>query len=246
MDGGSTDDTLDIIKKYESDITHWESRPDKGQSDAINRGFEKATGHILTWLNTDDYYLPGALKIVAEAYLNNTDEQVQAWVGTADKVDELGTLIYHSALEDLSIESFYYWRHPNRPKDKGNFLQPACFFTKKAWETAGPLDLDLEYCMDVALWLRMARQFRFASIPQKLAIAVGHSAAKTTKDVEYTIAEVAMVISEYGGRETAQADLMRMVDDYIRLKERWNKLVNSLPGRLYLKAKRSLNKFRLL
>jgi len=241
LDGGSTDETLEIIKKYDPWITFWESKKDKGQSDAINRGFERATGEILTWLNTDDYYLPNTLGTIARAYMKNKDEEVQAWVGGADKVDEAGKLIYHSSPLDLTIESFYHWRNPQKPEGKGNFLQPACFFTRKAWETAGPLDLDLDYCMDVALWLRMARQFRFAAIPEKLAVAVGHAGAKTTKDIEHTTAEVALVLAEHGGRKIAQIDLMRMVDNYIQLRKRWERITRSLPYRIYRKIKRTFS-----
>ncbi len=233
MDGGSTDGSVEIIKKYDPEITYWASQADAGQSDAINRGFEKATGEILSWLNTDDYYLPGALKTVALAYVNNTDKAVQAWVGRADKINEMGNLIYHSWLSDLSLESFYHWRNPSKPDGKGNFLQPACFFTSKAWKEAGPLDLELEYCMDVALWLRMAKKINFAPIQEKLAIAVGHSQAKTTKEKERTAAEVALVISEHGGRQIAQHDLMRLVDDYIELKGKWQRMADSMPGKLY-------------
>jgi glycosyltransferase involved in cell wall biosynthesis len=238
IDGGSTDETLEIIKKYDSEITYWESHPDRGQSDAINRGFERATGDIFTWLNTDDYYLPDALYTIAQAYLNNQEKDIHVWVGAADKVDEKGQLIYHSQPEDLTIESFYYWRHPKKPKGKGNFLQPSCFFTRKAWEVAGPLDLELEYCMDVALWLRMAENFQFVAIPQKLAVAVGHSDAKTTKDIEYTTVEVALVLSEYGGREVAKVDLLKMTDNYIALRKKWENIVKSPPYRIYKRVKK--------
>ncbi|MFZ4612746.1 MAG: glycosyltransferase family 2 protein, partial [Bacteroidia bacterium] len=66
MDGGSNDQTVEIIKKYESKITYWVSEKDKGQADAINKGFARATGDILCWLNSDDYFFDGTLKFVAE------------------------------------------------------------------------------------------------------------------------------------------------------------------------------------
>src|SRR4051812_48252088 len=59
LDGGSTDNTIEIIKKYEKHLAYWSSEPDKGQSDAINKGFKIATGDILGWINSDDYYMPG-------------------------------------------------------------------------------------------------------------------------------------------------------------------------------------------
>jgi glycosyltransferase involved in cell wall biosynthesis len=68
MDGGSTDNSVDIIKKYESQLAHWESKPDNGQADAIKRGFDMATGDILAWLNSDDYYLPDTFNQVSELF----------------------------------------------------------------------------------------------------------------------------------------------------------------------------------
>ena len=74
MDGGSTDKSVEIIKKYEKYITYWESKPDDGQAHAINKGLKKATGNILAWINSDDYYLPGAL-ILAASLLSDTEEK---------------------------------------------------------------------------------------------------------------------------------------------------------------------------
>ena len=67
MDGGSNDETVEIIKKYEDKITFWQSEPDKGQTDAINKGFEKCTGDIVTWLCSDDYYEPNVLFEIEKA-----------------------------------------------------------------------------------------------------------------------------------------------------------------------------------
>ena len=73
MDGGSTDNTVDIIKKYEDRITYWISEKDNGQSDAINKGFHKSTGDILHWLNSDDVLVPRALNMLVEYLSNNPD-----------------------------------------------------------------------------------------------------------------------------------------------------------------------------
>ncbi len=237
LDGGSTDDSVDIIEKYDPWIDYWVSEKDDGQADAINKGLNYATGDLLAWLNTDDYYLPEALYQVAEAYLKEKEEGYDVWVGAADKVNEEGRLLYHASPPLLTKESFFHWRNIKRPANTGYFLQPACFFTKKAWQEAGPLRSELHICLDVDLWLRMVDQFKFSPIEKKLAIAVGHSAAKTTAEIERSVAETALVIAEHGGREVAQLDLMRMVDDYVALKNKWKKLADSIPGRMYRSIK---------
>ena len=73
VDGGSTDNTLDIIKKYEDRIDWWVSEPDRGQSHAINKGLERATGEIINWINSDDLLFPGALQRVAVTFMNNPE-----------------------------------------------------------------------------------------------------------------------------------------------------------------------------
>src|SRR5262245_9832375 len=73
LDGGSTDGSVEIIRRYENRLTHWVSEPDGGQSAAINRGFCRATGDVVAWLNSDDYYLPGALERIADAYRKSPD-----------------------------------------------------------------------------------------------------------------------------------------------------------------------------
>jgi glycosyltransferase involved in cell wall biosynthesis len=73
IDGGSTDESVEVIKKYDQHLAYWVSEPDRGQSHAINKGFERATGEIFGWLNSDDWYHPGALKAVAEAFAANPE-----------------------------------------------------------------------------------------------------------------------------------------------------------------------------
>ena len=92
MDGGSSDNSVEIIRKHEDNLTYWVSEPDKGQSDAINKGFQRATGDILTWLNSDDYYLPGTLHTVAEYFTQHPD--VECIYGDLQVVASNGDLLY--------------------------------------------------------------------------------------------------------------------------------------------------------
>src|ERR1700682_3938734 len=93
VDGGSTDESVAIIKRYERHLAYWVSEPDAGQSNAINKGLNRATGTILTWLNSDDYYMPGTLDSIATAAVAHPE--AGAYVGAGDVVDASGTVILH-------------------------------------------------------------------------------------------------------------------------------------------------------
>lgn len=90
IDGGSTDNSVAIIKKYEKYLTFWQSKPDKGQSDAINVGLKMASGQISSWLNSDDYYLSGCLNNVSHSYQKNN--KASFYYGNGFRVDEKGKI----------------------------------------------------------------------------------------------------------------------------------------------------------
>src|SRR3989442_14278812 len=91
IDGGSTDNSLDIIKKYEKYLKYWVSEQDRGQSHAINKGLSHATGDLLAWLNSDDYYMPRALRTFATMAITNPE--ASAFVGTGRVIDETGNIL---------------------------------------------------------------------------------------------------------------------------------------------------------
>lgn len=196
IDGGSTDNTLAILKKYDKQITYWVSEPDQGQSDAINKGFAKATGTIFGWLNSDDYLLPKALFHIANA---NWKPDIGAVVGIGHKVALNKNIVYTPQYyENITTEKLFLWT-----KGK-NFMQPSCFFSKNAWDTCGPLNTELNYCMDVALWIAISKQFKFLRIPQQIAHAYIHEQAKTTADVEQMLMETYLMIASMDGLKTAR------------------------------------------
>jgi glycosyltransferase involved in cell wall biosynthesis len=210
IDGGSTDGSLSVIEKYDPWIDTWVSEPDNGQSHAINKGFERASGDIYAWINSDDYYEPGAFTRVCCHFSDAPGSDVL--VGRARKVKPDGETVYVADVPELSKESFLRWRQG------GNFLQPACFFRRKAWEACGPLRQDLTYCMDVALWLEMVQSFRFDGVDARLATALAHPEAKTTKETERTAVEVGLLVTEHGGFDVARKDLMAMADRLAELR----------------------------
>ncbi|VEP12241.1 conserved hypothetical protein [Hyella patelloides LEGE 07179] len=217
LDGGSTDRTVEIIRKYEPWLDYWVSEPDKGQSDAINKGFSRTSGQILAWLNSDDYYLPQALE-TAGSY--QWQENIGAIVGIGHGVDIKGKISKTIQSPELNFTAFLDWM------DYSNFSQPSCFFTKKAWQECGPLDVERNYCMDVKLWLDISKKYKFAPINQSLSHALVHQGSKTIGQGQYSRAETILLLAEYGGEEIAKKelfDLMDMLTHYLLLKKRIQK-----------------------
>jgi len=143
MDGGSTDNSVEIIKKYQRHLTHWVSEKDEGQSDAINKGLRLATGDVINWLNSDDYYMPGALHHVAGVF---GDASVTAYCGRSRVFSD--TREYPSQGTDVYAG--------NLPKTIGwaRIDQPETFFRKEVWAYFGAVNQSFHYVMDKELWIR--------------------------------------------------------------------------------------------
>jgi glycosyltransferase involved in cell wall biosynthesis len=156
-DGGSTDETVEILKSYGETIC-WVSEPDRGQSDAVNKGIARTTGDIIAWINSDDTYYPGAFEAVKSVFESNPD--VLAIYGDAVHIDERDLLI-----DPYPTEPWNY----KRLIETCFLCQPAVFFRRSLVETLGDLDNTLNYCMDYELWLRYGSKIPFVYLPQKLA-----------------------------------------------------------------------------
>jgi len=196
VDGGSDDNSVDVIKKYEKHLDYWVSEPDKGQSHAINKGLSRASGTLLGWLNSDDYFLDDALEHLATAYLE--DETVGVVYGQGHIVDESARITYTPKLTQVTLESLYAWCYGN------DFMQPSCLFTKKAWEACGPLDEKVHIALDVDLWLKIAKNYRFKKINAVLSHSLTHEGAKTTAFRGLMTVDLAMVINKHGGEAGAR------------------------------------------
>jgi glycosyltransferase involved in cell wall biosynthesis len=153
IDGGSTDGSVEIIQKFQDGIAYWVSEKDRGQSHAINKGLERATGDIIAYLNSDDYYLEGALACVAEHFICHPE--VDLFHGRCRVVDERGASIgvrsgsitrYDEILDLWDV----WW-------NKRNFVQPEVFWTKRITDKIGPFREDLYWVMDYEYWLRILR-----------------------------------------------------------------------------------------
>jgi glycosyltransferase involved in cell wall biosynthesis len=209
IDGGSTDGSVDIIQSHASSLTYWVSEEDRGQSHAINKGMAHASGRILSFLNSDDTLEPGALTQVAEAYQRNTS--AGAYVGHGVKVDRRGRIEYYKKPSDLSFQGICQWM------DGRNFMQPSCFFTREAWEAAGPMDESIHIALDVDLWLRIAQQFELIPIDALLSRAKIHENAKTTAHQNLMVVDCAMVITRHGGERYVRHHLDELAERLSRL-----------------------------
>ena len=169
VDGGSTDGTVDIIKKYEGRISWWVSEQDKGQTDAINKGFNRANGQILAWLNSDDTYEPGAVAQALQYLLEHPE--VGMVYGDCNFIDEEGRVIgrFASAQTDYRLLRQGYVHIP----------QQTMFFRADLWKQVGPLDPSFYFAMDYDLWTRLAARTALKYVPQAWANFRLHTSGKT-------------------------------------------------------------------
>ena len=188
-DGGSTDGSLNILKHYDDIYRNnsfpfrcrtfsfkWWSKPDSGQSQAINNGFDASTGHILSWLNSDDTYLTNnSLQKVQEAFLEN---EVDIVVGNAQPIDTNGTFLSHRMYINTLNDTKFQTSLVNLKKNN-YLLQPACFFKKKVWE-AYRINENFHFLMDWDFWLKAYYGgYRFLKTNDYYASCRIHEGAKT-------------------------------------------------------------------
>ena len=189
VDGGSTDGSLEIIQRYAHRLAWWVSEPDRGQTDAINKGFDRARGEILAWLNSDDTYLPGAVS-EAVAYLQSHTETGMVY-GNANLVDELGRVIgkFPARQTDYHRLRRGYVHIP----------QQAAFFRAELWRKVGPLDPTFFFAMDYDLWVRLARTSRLDYYPRPWANFRLHGNAKSVTADDRCWPEMLRVDKREGG-----------------------------------------------
>lgn len=177
VDGGSTDDTRIVLERYSRWLTSWTSEPDRGQSDAINKGLQHATGDLLAFLNSDDLLEPGALWAVATAYLREASRRMLICGGVSHWRD--GAIVYKAS--PRSLGSLCHWF--DEPQ---TLPQQGCFWTPDVWRLCGPFREDLHLTFDRFFFARVAAldELQFVPIGQYVARFRLHSASKTGRDWE--------------------------------------------------------------
>ena len=172
IDGGSSDGSAELIRQHADALTYWVSEKDRGQSHAINKGFALATGDVLTWLNSDDTFLPGALEVVGQVFADHPD--VDFVYGDFLYTDVAGRpMRRRHVFASMLYETLLYHDYLG---------QPAVFFRRTLLEKVGPVDESLHYCMDWDLFLRMWKVCRPRHVAAVLATYRLDQAAKSNAE----------------------------------------------------------------
>lgn len=167
MDGGSTDGTVEILKRYDGRL-RYVSMPDSGAADAINRGCVASSGEIFAWLNADDTYLPGAVSAAVDRLMD--DPEVAVVYGRAHWVDSQGRVLRPYPTAPFAPERF---------RSECYICQPASFMRKSAFDNVGKLDTSLKSSFDYDLWIRLSRSSRFVYSEEYWAASRMHGRTKT-------------------------------------------------------------------
>lgn len=202
IDGGSTDDTVSVIEKYARHISYWVSRRDRGQSHAVNEGFQKSTGEVMCWLNSDDFYMPETLRVVAETLVRESGNV--ALVGHAVRFHADGR-------PPARLEGRY--EGPGRLLRfwEGYAMhQPSVFWRREVFEKVGYLDEAQHLILDFDYWVRIARHFDFVNVDRTLSGTNYHAKAKTGDDYRKYHEELRRQSPRYWGSPLSS--------DYWRLK----------------------------
>ncbi len=187
LDGGSTDGSVEIIEKYASEIDYWQSKPDGGQSKAIASGFERCTGEVINWINSDDAILPGALYAIGEQF-------------AAD--EELGLVEGNTVIVDAESRVIRCDRRagPGRWWVRHGYLrthQPSTFFRRELFNRVGGLDLDLQCTMDTDLWYRLIPMTKCVRMKRYIGVHRVHEDAKGESWDDVYASERAMLDQRY-------------------------------------------------
>jgi len=195
MDGGSTDGSVEIIKRYEGRIAYWQSQRDKGQADAINQGFARATGDILCWLNSDDYYLPGTLLTVARHFADRLDRPALIY-GSSFFFRESDGAVRLLRARPFDAELL---------RETDYIFQPSSFWTKALWEANGPLEENLHFAFDWDWYIRAAARAEFTAHEGILSAYRRHAAHKSAVGGNGRRDEILKVVRRYGSKDQIRA-----------------------------------------
>lgn len=224
IDAGSSDSTMSILNRYRSHLSVLISEPDRGQSDAINKGFRLASGDIFFWLNSDDYLLPNALWSVAECFLANSN--VDFMVGDGDVISIDHRFLRHIPALPMNEATMLNWKNDQW------VMQQCCFWSRKLWQDHGGVDENLHLLMDYDLWFRFSRNTEAAVLQRKLAVMRYYADAKTVKQRKKATEELAYVYAKNQAFQALREQVGDLVSQRSSMENYLNQIHSSLPVRL--------------
>ena len=226
VDGASTDGSQKIIEAYDDQLAWWISEPDQGQADAINKGFQKANGEIIAWLNSDDLYLPGTISEAVEIFEKNPDAGMV--YGDAVSADGNGKLLNELRFDHRTVADFLKFKM---------ICQPAVFMKKEILDQVGYLNISYQFFLDHELWIRIAREANLVHCPRIWAVSRYHQEAKNFRLASQSGQEVTRILD---WAET-QPDLSEIISTYAN--EIWAG-ANQITARYLLDSGNSAEAFR--
>jgi glycosyltransferase involved in cell wall biosynthesis len=248
IDGGSTDNTVEVLEKYSKYLSYWHSRKDKGQADAINQGMKISSGDILCWLNSDDMYLPGTLLDIGKRFHSIVDEHHLAY-GAALTMNQHGERVRGGAVtgEPFDLDRLTYSDY---------VVQPSSFWTRKLWERTGELNIKYEYVLDWEWFVRASKVSKFEYIQRFYSVFRFHPLHKTSNGGEKRRGEIRDIVKEFSSGYWVELyeDVMKHYNLIIgtrRLLNRWripraDTLARLLYSKLYSKKSRNPRHIRLV
>jgi len=211
MDGASSDDTAEVVKPYLDRLT-FVSEKDRGQSHAINKGFARARGEIVAWLNSDDVFLPGAVSRAVDAFRANPEAAVVYGEGYQIDIDgRLKSRFPHTRPFDLWSLVFF----------SDYILQQTVFFRKSALDVVGPVREDLHYVMDWDILIRLGKRFDFVYVPEYMGSLREYGEAKTFVGGKKRIREIRDVLREHTGLQFPPGYIVYGLDTYSQIWAGW-------------------------
>jgi glycosyltransferase involved in cell wall biosynthesis len=189
VDGGSKDESVDVIRKYENRLAWWVSEKDRGHADALNKGFSHASGEILAWLNSDDIYYPSAVS-EAVAFLYDHPETGMVY-GDALLIDDTGKPIGKFASKQTSYRGML--------RGSVHIPQATTFYRANLWKQVGPLDLSLFYAFDYDFWVKLAKVSDVRYLPRLWAQFRIHDQGKSVVNDDRCYPDMLRVHQREGG-----------------------------------------------
>jgi len=191
LDGGSSDQTVEILEKYSHHFSYWHSKPDRGQADAINQGMKLSSGEIVCWLNSDDMYLPGTLLDIGRRLKGRTNDYHLIYGATVTICqDEGDDTLQNNVPTTAPFDAFQLTYF--------DFVaQPSSFWTRKLWESVGELNIDYNYVLDWDWFIRATKLTEFEYVRKFYSVYRYHPAHKTRNGGGVRRKEILEVVSSY-------------------------------------------------